>query len=284
METFNIERLSERDIPELIALSNSLGWDYSTPELRTILASGVAFGHRSAAGELVSSAAIFPYGETLASIGMVMVHPDYRRRGLGQAVTGQVIKSVPDGMPIMLVATAAGKMLYEVMGFQTVGTLHKMIGERYEVAGDLSVPNGYEILPLREEHLPEVIRLDQDAVGGDRTHFLKWRVGQAVEGLVIEQAGKVVGYGLSVEGPVFRIIGPIVAPSTELAAVLVDHLARNHDGAVRIDVPSQHESLVARLASCGFGHVATPPVMMLRGDRLPRSNQSLYSVAAQAFG
>lgn len=39
--------LNQRDIPGLIALSDSVGWDYDEPELVTILSAGRGFGHKT---------------------------------------------------------------------------------------------------------------------------------------------------------------------------------------------------------------------------------------------
>ncbi|MGZ4122529.1 MAG: GNAT family N-acetyltransferase, partial [Tumebacillaceae bacterium] len=93
-----LKRLDERDIPDLVALSASIGWDYTAEELRTVFASGLVYGHRSADGILASSAAIIPYGDQLASIGTVMVNPDFLRLGLGKAVTQACIDAVPSSM------------------------------------------------------------------------------------------------------------------------------------------------------------------------------------------
>ncbi|WP_205439624.1 hypothetical protein [Peribacillus alkalitolerans] len=45
LQTFQLESFDETDIPQLISLSDSIGWDYDQHEIRTILSSGRIFGH-----------------------------------------------------------------------------------------------------------------------------------------------------------------------------------------------------------------------------------------------
>ncbi|WP_231687660.1 hypothetical protein [Bacillus sp. CHD6a] len=63
-----IEVFQERDIPGLIELSASVGWDYDKNEIQTIMSSGKVYGYKIDEGVIVASAAIIPYGVNLASI------------------------------------------------------------------------------------------------------------------------------------------------------------------------------------------------------------------------
>jgi len=114
MTTYNQLRLvlfDANDIPGLIALSDSVGWDYDELEIRTVMLSGKIFGHRNAEGKIVSSAAIIAYDSNLVSIGMVIVHENYRGFGLGKLATQKCIDSVSEHTAIMLVATKDGEPL-----------------------------------------------------------------------------------------------------------------------------------------------------------------------------
>jgi hypothetical protein len=95
---------------------------------------------------------------------------------------------------------------------------------------------------------------------------------------------KVPNYGLSVLGPINLILGPIVAPNFEIASLLINELARNHQGRLRIDVPSGHEEFMLFLEQRGFHKVSQPPIMIMNSKQLPRRNGTLYGIAAQAFG
>lgn len=47
----------------------------------------------------------------------------------------------------------------------------------------------------------------------------------------------VVGYGISIQTPENKIIGPIAAKNDAMAMRIVHDLAREHHGKLRIDVP-----------------------------------------------
>jgi GNAT superfamily N-acetyltransferase len=299
MQEYRLTRLSESDIPGLIALSDQLGWDYAVPELQTALGAGIAFGHKTADGLLVSSAAIFPYGEQLASLGVVMVHSEHRRSGLGRTVTRRVLDWLEEEssfvpgqqIPVVLVATAMGRPLYETLGFHTVETLHKCLTDRYLAPEQpFTLLQGYELVPVSEEEataealFEQLVQLDAAAVGGDRRDFLRLRLQQAEQRFVLLQEGQPVGFGLGVQGPAYRVLGPIVAPDEATARSLVDTLARAKEGELRIDVPSCHDGLVTMLTKCGFEVVNQPPVMLYGAEALTRDLHRLYAIAAQAYG
>lgn len=79
---FSVDRLKEEQIGDIVALSSYIGWDYNREEVETIFNSGIVYGVWNERKELIASAAIILYGEALASIGMVIVHPDYKGRGI----------------------------------------------------------------------------------------------------------------------------------------------------------------------------------------------------------
>ncbi|EMT50250.1 acetyltransferase [Brevibacillus borstelensis AK1] len=98
------------------------------------------------------------------------------------------------------------------------------------------------------------------------------------------QDGAVIGYGLSVEGPVNLILGPIVAFDLQGAKQIVEQLASGYQGKLRIDVPSGHEEFLVFLEQCGFQKASQPPIMIRNAEKLPERNGHLYAIAAQAFG
>lgn len=280
----NLVALEERDIPGLIALSATVGWDYDEHEIQIVMSSGKVYGHKNMEGEIVSSAAIIPYGSGLASIGMVIVHPDYRGKGLGRKVTQKCLDSVSDDTTVMLIATDEGKPMYESMGFCLIDCVHKYLCDSYlsiEQNNNLDL----EITHMHEENLPQIVRLDKNAFGEERKTFLIHRIKQAKEALVVKGSdGTIIGFALSVLGPINLILGPIVAPNDHIASLLMDKLANNHQGKLRIDVPSGNEAFMSHLEKYGFKKVGQPPIMIKNSKQLPSRNKALYGIAAQIFG
>ncbi|MFJ8415350.1 GNAT family N-acetyltransferase [Bacillus paramycoides] len=279
-----VKRLGENNIPCLIRLSEVVGWDYSLEEIETILNSGIIYGVQNEQGEIIASAAIILYGETLASIGMVIVHPDYKGRGIGKMITEACIGSVSEKTPIMLIATDEGKPLYEKLEFRTVSYVSKYICNSYN-KNYKCVGNEEYIVNYEECDLEEIIQIDEDAFGTNREEFLKCRIIQSEQCIVIKDIQQnVLGYGMSIQTPENKIIGPVVAKNDARAMRIVHYLAREHNGKLRIDVPEGKENFMKELEITGFQKVNKPPIMMKNSDQLLKRNNELYSIAAQIFG
>ncbi len=278
------EQLNNNDVSKLIELSSSVGWDYDDQEIKTILSSGKIYGHKTPEGKIVSSAAIIPYDTNLASIGMVIVHSDYRGLGLGKAVTQQCMASVSKETSIMLISTDEGKPLYESLGFRTVDVVHKFLCENF-FSEALEVSNEFTLETYKVEDFHQMMELDAAAFGDQRNKFLLNRIEQCKQCIVVkDQNSHIIGFGLSVQGPINLIVGPIVAPDFKTAASIMKELAANHHGNLRIDVPSGHHDFMAFLHTCGFNKVKEPPIMMKNSSTMPNRNQKLFGIAAQVFG
>jgi ribosomal protein S18 acetylase RimI-like enzyme len=272
------------DVLGLIELSASVGWDYDEHEIRTVMTSGKIYGHKNAVGKVVSSAAIIPYDTDLASIGMVIVNEEYRGLGLGKEATQKCIDSVSTNTSIMLISTEDGKHLYENLGFITVDSVHKYLSENY-IPTKLFDNQEITLEKYSENDIYEIIELDSAAFGDKRRKLLLNRINQSKQCLVVRNLnGKIIGFGLSILGPVNLLIGPIVAPDSQTAALIIDGLVSKHQGKLRIDVPSSHDELMLFLEKSGFIKVSNPPIMIKNSINMPYRNNELFAITAQIFG
>ncbi|WP_394139956.1 GNAT family N-acetyltransferase [Cytobacillus oceanisediminis] len=276
--------LNQSDILGLIELSASVGWDYDEHEIGTVLSSGKIFGHKNAQGKIVSSAASIPYDTHLASIGMVIVHEEYRGLGLGKEVTQKCVNNISKTSSIMLIATKEGKPLYEKMGFKTVDFVHKYLCDRF-TATNTVCPSGIAIENFKDSDFRAILEIDQAAYGDKRSLFLCNRIKQSNQCVVVkDDRGKIIGYGLSILGPINLLLGPIAAPDSKTAALILHRLAVNYPGKLRIDVPSGNDELMFFLEQSGFVKVNKPPIMVLNTSNMPARNNTLFAIASQAFG
>ncbi|MDX8342252.1 GNAT family N-acetyltransferase [Rossellomorea sp. YZS02] len=281
--TLHIVEFNKKDIPGLIELSESVGWDYDEHEIGTVMSSGKVIGHKNAEGRIVSSAAIIPYETSVASIGMVIVNKEYRGLGLGREATQQCMNSLSSYMDIMLISTEDGKPLYEKMGFQMVDHVHKYICDTYSSPNCLCETITVE--QFKESDLHKIIKLDEAAFGDQRSNFLKNRINQSEECVVAkDNIGNIVGFGLSIGGPINLIIGPIVASDAQVASMILDKLAIGYQGKLRIDIPSGNEAFLKAVEKSGFINVSNPPIMMFHSTNMPERNGELFGIAAQVFG
>ncbi len=279
-----IVQFDKYDVPGLIDLSASVGWDYDENEIGTVMSSGKIFGHKTAEGEIVSSAAIIQYDTNLASIGMVIVNKKFRGLGLAKEATQQCIDFTSIDTSIMLIATEEGEPLYNKMGFKTVDCVHKYLCDNYTATKPLN-HSGVTIEDFNEIDFIEILNLDEAAFGDKRSNFLHNRINQSEQCLVVkDNKANIIGYGISILGPINLILGPIVAPDSQTAAILLDRLAFNHQGKLRIDVPSGNEEFMLFLKLSGFIKASKPPIMVINSSNMPPRNNTLFGIAAQIFG
>ncbi|MFT9596511.1 GNAT family N-acetyltransferase [Mesobacillus sp.] len=276
--------LNESDTKGLVDLSASVGWDYDEAEVATLLSSShKIFGHKNGDGQLVSSAAVIHYDHKLASIGMVIVHSNYRGHGLGKEVMQKCIEYACD-RSIFLIATADGQPLYDKLGFTVVDSVHKYLCDKY-APPKLAKISEISIEAYKEKQLEDVIELDGVAFGEKRSIFLRNRIQQSHQCLVVkDENSKIIGFGLSILGTVNLTLGPVIAPDTRIAELIIDRLACDHKGKLRVDVPSGHENLMAFLEQSGFVKVNNPPVMAIHTSEMPPRNHTLFTIASQAYG
>ncbi|QDQ01905.1 GNAT family N-acetyltransferase [Lysinibacillus fusiformis] len=274
----------ENDISELIELSASVEWDYDEFEIATVLSSGKIFGHKDANGKIVSSAAIIKYDTNLASIGMVIVHQNFRGLGLGKDATQKCLDSVDGDTVTMLIATKEGAPLYEKMGFKTVDYVQKYLADNYIESNRFSTDD-MTIVNYNEKDFNQILKLDEAAFGDIRSNFLQNRIKQAKQCIVVkDHNGNIMGFGISILGPINLMLGPIVAPDSQTASLLLHNLALNHQGKLRIDVPADNDDFILFLQQSGFKEASNPPVMIINSVEMPARNNTLFAIAAQIFG
>ncbi|MBP5857648.1 GNAT family N-acetyltransferase [Marivibrio halodurans] len=284
-------RLGFEDLQALLNLSTALDWPHTEVDWRTILLSGIVYGVRAEGGGLgapiLACAALFPYGEGMCALGMVMVASGARRRGLGRRVVERCLAARPhDGVPVLLASTVEGEPLYRRLGFATVGRLEKLLHDGPLPTASPALPAGWRLGPhIAMADLIPVLRLDRRVFGGARDGFLKHRISQAAGAATLfDAAGRLAGYGLAVRQGDLLILGPIAADDDRAALALSTALAAGHEGPLRIDVPAGHTALSDGLQGMGFRVADRPPLMARGMTALPAGGWAGYAaIAAQAF-
>ena len=104
------------------------GWNQTLPDWRRFLAMeprGCFIAEWD--GAPAGTATTIVYGKDLAWIGMVLVHPEYRRRGIGRALLLKCIERLKSLRVrcIKLDATPEGRPVYQNLGFKDEWTLRR---------------------------------------------------------------------------------------------------------------------------------------------------------------
>ena len=168
LDSAEIELLGEGHLPEALRLTEQSQWNQTERDWRRLLQSlpKGCFG-ALLDGRLIGTITTVAYGTELAWIGMMLVDPDYRRRGLGTRLMQTALEHLQriGVASIKLDATPAGRPLYESLGFRPEGLI-----ERWEGIGQPGVKKKW---PAWEEQFrPVVYAFDRLAFGADRSPIL----------------------------------------------------------------------------------------------------------------
>ena len=210
-------------------------------------------------GELIGTVTAVTYGRELAWIGMMLVHPNHRRQGVGTQLMKAALAFLKSrGIAcIRLDATPAGRRVYEKLGFVAEWGL-----TRHEVTSlsERSSPNTRELM---ESDWPVAEKLDAEAFGVSRSRILRRLAQDCRATLVWPAQGHILGYGMLRLGTQSDYIGPMVCAEAEGAQSLISGLLRvASPRSVFWDVPDDNP-LANNLAK-RFGFTPVRPLTRMR--------------------
>lgn len=160
-----IRPLTSADVEPTSAAILADHWGDRRAWFEYVVASPAAKGFvaEAADGSIAGSAVAAIHGP-VAWIGTVWVHPDARRQGLGVALTEVAMAAADEAGCVsqVLVATDAGRPLYERLGFE-VQTWYRTM----EAPGRTGQTPA-TVRAFREDDLPRMAALDAQATGEDR--------------------------------------------------------------------------------------------------------------------
>ena len=116
-----------------LKLSQEMSWPYLLKDWEFALQLGRGFVVTSA-GAVVGTALWWPYGDTHASAGMIIVSKAVQGRGYGARLMDALLAAARPRI-ITLNSTAEGMALYQRRGFVPIGVIHQHHGiprERHE--------------------------------------------------------------------------------------------------------------------------------------------------------
>src|SRR5262249_40020903 len=126
-------------------------------------------------------------------IGTIFIAPERRGRGLGRALTQEVIDRLESAgcRSLVLVATTEGRRLYERMGFELQSHYHVLqaIGLPPSDAAD-------GVRAFEANDLAGIERLDRAGTGEDRAHAIRRFASAETTRVATGEDGKVEGYVL----------------------------------------------------------------------------------------
>jgi len=222
--------------------------------------------------------------DRFAWIGMVLVDPELRGRGIGTALLKHAIafldaRKIPC---LKLDATPQGRPIYERLGFQAEYEIERCVLERKRRTSAGIAPAG----ALEPEDIERVLELDRDVFGADRSALLRSLAKEAPEYVIVAQQSDVVaGYGFGRKGSRADHLGPWVASSASAAREVLDSfLQRSRRETVFVDVVKNSPWGPELLSQRGF-EFSRKLTRMYRGLNLyPGRPDLLCAILGPEFG
>lgn len=210
-----VRRAQASDLSQAARLSRSVGFNQTLADwewFRALSSKGVFVIEDN--GRIVATSIGFPFNQSCGWVGMVVVDPEYRNRGLGHVVASAAVDYLMEqGCDrIGLDARIGAVSIYKKLGFREAHLI-----ERWESKGDLLVSAvGTPIRDFHSGDLQQVCELDSKAFGAER-HFALGSLlaSPAVTGTVQECGGKVQGFAVARQGVGPIAVGPLVAQDSD---------------------------------------------------------------------
>ncbi|PWE77335.1 GCN5 family acetyltransferase [Bradyrhizobium sp. SUTN9-2] len=261
-----------------LRLSQEMSWPYRIEDWDVALQLGRGFVLERA-GAVIGTAAWWPYGDTHASAGMIIVAKAVQGRGYGARLMDALLTSARP-RTVALNSTAEGIALYRRRGFVPIGVIQQHQGIPCETGGS---PRSDLVRAMAASDFDAVVRLDREATGWERQRMLD-RLVQNADGYVLHRDGIARGYAISRLFGRGHVIGPVAAESpTDARALIEAALSRLGGRFVRIDT-SAASQLGPWLESIGLQQVSDATTMTLGMPAQSTGPARSFAIANQSFG
>jgi len=281
----SLRAMTASDMPFADQLRALAGWNQTIQHWNQLLAlapSGcfVAEWNGSPAG----TATTICYGADLGWIGMLLVHPEFRSRGIGRALLAHCLEHLRGrGIRcIKLDATRQGKLLYDQLGFQEEWPL-----TRWKMPGLQACTSAKceEVRPCRSSDIGLVERLDGEAFGVARPALLQSLLRAGRQAFIYETNEGLTGFGMIREGAHAHHLGPVIAETPRTAALLAEALLATAGGKpIYWDIPDVNSDAAILAKSLGFVAERHWMRMYLGPNTSPGSARRYFAIADPSLG
>ncbi|HET7101832.1 MAG TPA: GNAT family N-acetyltransferase [Terriglobia bacterium] len=280
-ESMKIRTMTTDDLPAGMRLKDLAGWNQTPADWRRFLESSPQGCFAAEVeGKVVGTAATIVYEQRFAWIGMVLVDPEFRGRGVGTRLLERTIEHLDAiGIATMkLDATPAGRPIYQKLGFRDEYEIERWLLKR-PVAEAAAAPAHHAVSDA-------VLELDREIFGADRSLLLRSLAGENPDfALVTERNGVIEGYTFGRRGTLADHLGPWMARDEKTAAALLDEfLRRARRETIFVDALRDRRLLSEMLMAREFT-VSRPLTRMVRGpNTFPGCPELLCAILGPEFG
>jgi len=279
--------MTEQDIPAGLRLNTLAGWNQTAVDWRRFLDNSPDGCFVMEQGKrVVGTATTISYEDRFAWIGMVLVDPEFRKRGIGTQLLKKTVEYLDQRrVPTMkLDATPLGKPLYEKLGFATEFEIERLILRRPPSIA--SAASRSACAPVGEAEMEQIVRLDREVFGADRSFLLRSLLAEAAElALAVREDGAPRCYAFGRRGAFADHLGPWMGTSRASAEVLLrGFLAKSSREILIADCVKSNAAAFELLSACGFTP-SRPLTRMARGpNAFPGRPDSICAILGPEFG
>jgi GNAT superfamily N-acetyltransferase len=276
-----VTQLNSLDIAAAQQLVELAGWNQLPDDwLRMIKNQPDGCYKASSNNALLGTVTTISFENMVAWIGMMLVHPDVRRQGIGKRLMHAAIDFLQlEGVTsIGLDATPAGRPLYEQLGFQVSATWQRWKRDETHDSPSISAST---LMGVQADQRPcwNICRdLDRIAFGVDRWNWIEQLA--PVSFVVATESG----YGLLRPGRTAAYLGPVVSRDNHSAEITIRRLLEAAPTACIWDVPPENSSAEALAAKLGFSPIRTLYRMWLGAPGLAGQPSHLFAISDPATG
>lgn len=261
-----IVTMSPSQVPYAIQLAAAEGWNPGLHDAASFYSADPGgFLMAELEGEPVGCISAVSYPGGFGFIGLYIVEPEFRGRGVGRALWRQAMQRL-DGVNIGLDGVVAMQEAYARSGFKLAYRNIRYAASRVPSPG--SLPDGIRLVPAKEVPFPDLMAYDRRFFPAAREPFLRaWLHQRDGSALVALGSDGILGMGVIRRCRQGYKVGPLFADNAEIAKALLLTLAsqRLGEGPFILDVPEVNPAAVA-LAEEARMHVIFETARMYTGD------------------
>jgi ribosomal protein S18 acetylase RimI-like enzyme len=272
------------DLSRAMELSYSEGWNQTEKDWRLLLGNPLNICLVAEHNNMViGTATALNHSNEVAWIGMVLVDREFRGQGAGKMLLSSLIEMLPGIRSIKLDATSAGQPLYEKLGFRNEHVIYRMTNNCLKKTKNDTTN---ESVNIDQESLAEVLKLDKELFGADRSYLLKSLYktypGKA---FLTRKNDRLEGYIFGRDGIRLNYLGPLFAFSDCSARALLEKASESlMDEPVALDVLEDKAHFTGMLESAGFVKQRHFNRMFLKSNSYPGNVKCQYLIGGPEFG
>lgn len=270
------------DLETALGWARAEGWNPGLDDAQAFLVTdpgGFLMG--SVDGTPVSSISLVRYGAGFAFLGLYIVAPDHRGRGLGHALWTQALDALPPSVVVGLDGVVAEQDSYARSGFVLAHRNARWGGQVTDL------PEGSDaVRTLGPDDLAAVTAYESGLFPAPRESFLTSWIARSPSRRTVGfvEDGRLLGYGCIRSCWEGWKIGPLLADRPQVADALVAGLVAPVDpGPVFIDVPEPNGAATALATRIGLSP-SFETARMYRGPAPSLDLERVYGITTLELG